>query len=626
MSSLPDYIVKNFSHGTITRFEKESLPKGAARDSLNWLTLGDHIELRRGMQLMGTEVSGTGAITGLKVGARFDGTQVLFRTRAQKLEYYNETTDDWAENGSDLLGSAASGEDVSMDTYHHISGAFMFVTSLNSDVFQVPLANPGSAKDLNSTSHKGKMRIKQNRMFLWDRKDTNGGRDQTGIYGSYIDKDELSDYTETTNENVGTGNGTTTTFTGTLAAITSVKTCMYVRINDGTETFTDDRNGVLVGSLGGTGTINYATGAFSVTFNTAPTNLQAILANYYTADAKSAGIADFSKSTPRTAGQGFTFRQDDGGAETMNLGTLGNEEYCFHKLKTWVLTLTADDTDATNFLYRQRVGIPYWRGLTEGENGLYYVDNTRQNNAYVRILKPGDFSTNIIPESISDILSLEDYRFDKAMLFLWNNYLVLLCRHKDSTVNNTTFLYNLLFKTWDRLDYRLSVVEEYNGALWGGDSASNNVFELFNGVSDEESAIVNYWISGKTNLDVEGVKRFHRFVIAGLIAQDQELAISFSYDNGAFVEVGTIEGDGAYVDLGAQVTIGSQVLGRGEIGGGSAGITASPYRREFTVATDKFENIEIKFEATEVGYVSVSEYQCKDIRYKGRKLATKYVV
>ena len=45
---MQDYIIKNWTKGTVNRVEDETLPKGAASDSLNWLTKGDHIELRRG--------------------------------------------------------------------------------------------------------------------------------------------------------------------------------------------------------------------------------------------------------------------------------------------------------------------------------------------------------------------------------------------------------------------------------------------------------------------------------------------------------------------------------------------------------------------------------------------------
>lgn len=66
----------------------------------------------------------------------------------------------------------------------------------------------------------------------------------------------------------GTGNTVLVTFTGTFAGAPLVPGS--VSVSDGVETFTDNGVGVLVGSASGTGTINYETGAYSVTFNAAP--------------------------------------------------------------------------------------------------------------------------------------------------------------------------------------------------------------------------------------------------------------------------------------------------------------------------------------------------------------------
>jgi hypothetical protein len=55
---------------------------------------------------------------------------------------------------------------------------------------------------------------------------------------------------------------------------------MYVAIKEaGGETLVDDRNGNLIGDGGSTGTINYATGAYSVTFDHTTTG--AVTADYY---------------------------------------------------------------------------------------------------------------------------------------------------------------------------------------------------------------------------------------------------------------------------------------------------------------------------------------------------------
>lgn len=628
MPIIKDHIVKNFPFGTISRIEERPLPKGAASDSLNWLTSGDRIELRRGSDILGDEVTGSGAITGLVVATRFDGTQVPFWSRGRKIEYYNSATELRVESATaNILPAAADGEDIAFSTYHSLAGAMLYASSRNSSIYKVPIANPTNWKDLSSTSHRGKIKIKNNACWLWDRGDSNGGRDQTGLYRSYVDKDELSDYTQVTGEALG-GSGSIT-YSGTLAAISAVRTVHFIVISAtvaaGTETFQDDRNGVLSSNFGGTGTINYATGAYSVTFSAVTTG--SVTASYYHETSTSTGVADFSKSATRTAGQGFALRQDDGGADMQNLGSVGGDEYCLHIHKSWKTTISADDASATNIIYRARVGIPYWRAMAETGDGVYYVDNTDSNNPFLRLLTYDPAGNDqIIPISVSDNIDLSDYRFDAAVVREWGTYILLGCRHKDSTYNNTLFVYNKLWKAWDRMGYRVTTLEEYNGTLIAGDSISNNVFTLFADWTDEEANIENYWISGDDLLGAEGTKVANIFVIAGLIVPDQSFDIYLSLDNGAWTLVGTIDGDASYVDVGTHIGIGTSVMGSNEIGGGGTGNEASPYRREFRINTDRFEYVKLKFEATGVGYVSVNEYQFKDIRARGRRVASQYVV
>ena len=78
---------------------------------------------------------------------------------------------------------------------------------------------------------------------------------------------------------LGTG---ATTYTGTVAHYPVVPGTLI--ITDGIETFTDNSDGTLTRTpvAGGTNTINYVTGAYSVTFNTAVVTGVQILANYTT--------------------------------------------------------------------------------------------------------------------------------------------------------------------------------------------------------------------------------------------------------------------------------------------------------------------------------------------------------
>lgn len=76
---------------------------------------------------------------------------------------------------------------------------------------------------------------------------------------------------------VGSGDGATVTFSTTIGPPILAGTTI---VTDNVETFTDDSNGVLTGDLGGTGTVDYLTGAVSVTFATAPASGDNVLLSW----------------------------------------------------------------------------------------------------------------------------------------------------------------------------------------------------------------------------------------------------------------------------------------------------------------------------------------------------------
>jgi len=79
-------------------------------------------------------------------------------------------------------------------------------------------------------------------------------------------------------EELDAGDSGTANFTGNID-YTPVD-AGTLEITDGTETFTDDGEGNLTGDAGGSGTINYSSGAYDVTFNANVSNGQAITADY----------------------------------------------------------------------------------------------------------------------------------------------------------------------------------------------------------------------------------------------------------------------------------------------------------------------------------------------------------
>src|ERR1700678_767543 len=97
--------------------------------------------------------------------------------------------------------------------------------------------------------------------------------DQTGF------QQIVSDQGTTVTEEIATGNGGTA-YSGTLTAFPISQGSLS--ITDSVETFSDNGAGLLTGSAGGTGTIVYTTGVWSVTFNAAVATGVAIEATYTT--------------------------------------------------------------------------------------------------------------------------------------------------------------------------------------------------------------------------------------------------------------------------------------------------------------------------------------------------------
>lgn len=604
--------------GLVNRISAEKIKSDAASDELNFLTSGDRMELRRGMALVGTENVGASKITGEHIAYKRDGTQLHIRSREAKVEYYDESTDDWVEIGSNILGTSASGEDVTFANYDSPAGAQCWFSSPNSGLFKMMVANPGSAENNFNASknYKGKLRIKLNRMSMWGTKVAGyTSANTTSLFDSYID---ARAYTTVSAEALAS------VASGTLAAVTGVRTCFGVSITvTGTgEVLTDDYNGILTGDMGSTGTINYTTGAFTTTATGAGTS------TYQWEDSTSTGIADFTYSGTRTAGQGNIYPQSTGGALQTVL-SVDDTDYCIHETDTWALTRGRDDTTATNLVFRDHVGIQNHRGAVASGRGIYYIDNVDQNDPKVRYLTFEQGSTVLIPFSISDQLNLADYRFNLATMHEWGDYVFLACRHKDYTYNQTMFAYNKRLSqgvnVWDKLNYFATCFATYNGTLMLGDSLAANTYLAFTNTDDDDSNITAYWIGKIDDQGIPGLKKAKILEIEGDIGPNQSVTVSISNDRGGFSSVGTIDGSGSYVDLGQAVHVGAITVGSTEVGGGSSSdLPAYHFIKQIKVNSDKFEVNQLKFEPTALGYFAFKKITWRDLRKKSQRIASRY--
>ena len=409
-----------------------------------------------------------------------------------------------------------------------------------------------------------------------------------------------------------------------------------------TEHFNDDGNGNLLSNLGGTGTINYATGAFTLNFNTPPTNAVAIIGNYYLENATVTGILNFTVGL--VLGDAYTFPQF-GGDIGMAFAGFQGVEYAFHKQQSWTITLPiqASDAygDAQNQKYWSQIGIPYSRAVFPSGDGILYLDNTVPATPKFSELDIPEGSTNltVVPNWISQNLNLSPFTYDHALVYRFGEYNILACKKSVNGLvqgyNSVFFIQNIYSNNWNKLGYFANALALWNGALVGGDSLSPNAFLLFSGTSDDGGLINNYRNSGYSNFGFDGLKEFDYLLIEGLIQPAQTIQIGLSYDlasygvpsitDGAGVTTPfVIEGTGPYVSKGNPVEVGENTLGSQIVGDGSAGgfITAYPFTVEIPIKSPQFNFVSFQVAALGVGWAQLDRLVFRTIRKKSQRLAS----
>lgn len=616
-----------FIYGLMTQDPPQKIPDGAASDSVNWITKNGKIELNRGYAPLGTELTGSGRVTGLIVGNKAGGLQVPFRSRGKKAEYYDVVTADWIEISTDMLGTAADGEDISWATFDSRAGPQVWLNSPHSGPKKIMIANPGDYSDMYNASlnYKAHLSIIQNTAFNFRIEN----KDNNILRLSYVETRGLSDYTQVVAEVLAAGPGTT--FTGTLAfrAGQTKRTCLDVSVTDGVETFADNMDGTLTGNLGGTGTINYTTGAISVTFHTAVLAVNVTVTYRYVNETDSGGIANFVVPGSRVAGDPNVFQQFTGG-NFNSLFSLKEHRFCAHERCIYDVSISLDDTDATNLVFRENFGVPSFRGGAQAPEGIYTVNVADPSQPRFVVIGFFNNSTEITPKSISDDLNLSQYNFDDLVVFAFNEFILYECQSPGGSSNDTTFVYNRINKFWDKLDYAISCGGIYNGTLIAGDSVSNNVFTLFSGLDADGANIYNFWRGGISKLKIKSLKKVKKIKLEGEIGPNQKIRMYGYLDRGARVEIldedggAIIDGQGDYVDRTQSVAVGAPTLGTTEVGGGSDGIEAYHYERMISFNQDRFSEIQVEFQAPDLGYASITLCEFHDIRVFQDKPARKY--
>lgn len=617
---MTDSIIPIFTKGVHNLIDDESIPRDSAQDSKNFVTQDGRIKLAYGRVLVGAEGL-VGTIQGLHWGYKTNGTKVLFRKNDTKVQYLNGST--W----TDIITGLTSGAEYSFSNYSSLAGAFVFLSGIDG-FYKINTDSPGSYISLydSAENDKGKIMIDRGRLIMWDCANAS----KTTLKLSWIDRQNTDVYTTVTNESLGTPGSTL--YTGVLGFKTATRN-MFGLVMVGTlstqvETFTDQKDGTLDSNLGGSGTINYSTGAYSVTFGAAAGTP---VASYLWEDSTEKGLADFTFSATRVPGEGNRITQDIGGDAILAVEVgLDGAYYSLKEQSAYKLDLleaqTAPDTIYSNLVYRRDIGIQNWRAVVSTNKGIVFMNTANPDKPELTILQRNPLGDSIEPVVLFPHFKFSNYNYEDCAIDTWERYIVIACKDADSTTNRTVLLCDTVAGTVDIAYYPVRMFAKDSGNLYVGSSVSQSVYNLFNGFDDDGYAIENLWIGKGEQYSAtvsERLKKFKKLRFKGLIDPDQIVQVYLSYDDAGFELVGTIRGDGIYVDYLNQQSIGTNMIGDIQVGGDTNSYSY-PYFMEIKLKTPKFRKRTLKLLATGIGYFDCGSIMDKDILFFEQRIPSRF--
>lgn len=293
-----------------------------------------------------------------------------------------------------------------------------------------------------------------------------------------------------------------------------------------------------------------------------------------------------------------------------------------HETGVWRFFMPTDDLIPSNRRYRRNVGTASSFSFVPTGDGIYTLDSKDPDEPFLKRIAIGGGNEEVIPKVLSYNIKMAGYAFDDCFMRDFGDYVLYSVKVGNTDENNFTFLYNKEYKTFDLTDLSLTHTTLFENMLIGGDSASDNILQLFTGYDDSGVVITNHYETKLSNEQLDEVKKMRRVVVEGDIEAGQELKVSIAYDRGSFVEIGVITSEGDYVDKTPSGEVGSVMVGSGEIGGTS--IPIYHYKKEFNVFSGRFYEMQIRYEALKAGYISITRYDTRDIRTYGGRILNKY--
>lgn len=392
------------------------------------------------------------------------------------------------------------------------------------------------------------------------------------------------------------------------------------------EIFTDGRNGVLTSNRGGEGTINYISGAIALEFINAPLNTTDILADYQWEDSNDGGVSDFTYTTPeRAAGEGDLLRQDIGSSPIVNVEIIDGTHFCIHENVIYRVVLSIDDETVDNNVFRQNIGTKSVYGSTSTSIGIVLLNTFNPEKAKLTIIERNIVGDDFTTRELAETFDFSRYEWDECSMIPYGERLIISGRTRGANANDRVFDYHIQNKTVDIYGQNVNVFAQDAGLLYMGESISGNVYQLFSGFDDDGLEIDNFWKGSDDSLGLpRNLKKTKWLELEGYITPDIQCAVYLKYDGGSSSLIGTIRGDGTYVDSNDSYMVGSTEVGEAEVGGGGDGITASYFNLKIKTRAPKFRRRTLYLVASGIGYIKIKGTTDADIRIFEERLPNKY--
>lgn len=407
----------------------------------------------------------------------------------------------------------------------------------------------------------------------------------------------------------------------TSGAQSGTHTVFYANLNNATVNL----DGTIIGT-GITGTVNYSLGTYSITFATAPATGILIRSDYSVVQDTSEGILDFAVSA--TAFTGRIYRADIGGdaIQTLVQGLDGNI-FVIKLYNTYIYVPDPVADNGTITLYRRDLGTQGLNSCVPTIAGIYVMNTANVTYPTLTLLQKNPFGSNVVSLSQSLQFDFTNYDYGLLEMLAWDRYIIASCRTTTSiNYNDRILLMDMNRNTIDILEIENNFIYKDETNIFLCSPFSDNVYKLFNGFTIQNDIISNYWITKQENYNSNGLKKMKRFFIKGRISPSQKLQVYIGTDNQNFVLLGTILGSQSYVDLSNTGTVGYSGVGAEDIGGGGGTETVFTYLTQFKTKIPKYQLRFLKFVATGIGYVDISQYSDQRIERSEARIPKHYRV